>query len=652
MKNFRLKNLFFDFMHKCSVRFQFAKFGFLPRWIIILLDSSLLLLAIFVTSLTLKAVGVDFFPEMEKISLMAIILLVNICFFLIFRTFAGVIRHSSFEDIQKLSFSSAGTIITLTLMQFFYFYHTGRKLFLMPGIILYTGLSFTFLLTFRVMVKQLYHSYKQNQGKHKKRIVIWGVDEHAISLARAITFQSSNPFHLVGFLSDNNANKFLQLEGKPIFTIDKGLSNTLEELNVNGLLIMGQGLSLKDKNEIVNQCLQADVLVYKAPMVEEWRPDRELMQQIKAVEIEDLLNREPIQLDNEEINISLRDQTVLVTGAAGSIGSELVRQIASYKPRLLVLVDHAESPLHELEMELNHTYPDLKFNTILASIASYSRMKSLFGKYNFALVYHAAAYKHVPMIEKNPREAVAVNVGGTIILAQLSSLFQVKKFIMVSTDKAVNPTNVMGATKRAAEMYVQSLQKEPENKTQYITTRFGNVLGSNGSVIPHFKKQIANGGPVTVTHPDIYRYFMTISEACQLVLQAGTMGKGGEIFVFDMGEPVRILDLAKRMIKLSGLNPHKDIDIQFVGLRPGEKLFEELLNDSSTTLVTHNEKIMIAMDETKSFEEIKIKTDRLIDGVLKGMEHMELVMLLKDLVPEFKSNNSEYEVLDGEKVEK
>lgn len=650
MKNFSISAFFFGLVQKCSVKFQFAKIGFLPRWIILLIDGSLLLFAILITSLTLNAVSVDFFPEMEIISHTSLILLVNFSFFIIFRTYAGVIRHSSFEDILKLSLSSTGTILFLSLMQFSYFYLTGRKLFLMPGIILYTGLSFTFLLTFRVLVKQFYYSYKQNQGKHKKRIVIWGVDEQAIALARAITSQSTNPFHLVGFLSHKSADKFIKLEGKPTFSMEKGLSATLEKINVDGLLVMVQGLNLIERNEIVNECFQANVQVYNVPFVEEWRPDQELVQQIKVVEIEDLLDRDPIMLDSQEISGDLRGKTILVSGAAGSIGSELVRQIARYKPRILVLVDQAESPLHELEMELNHDFPDLKFRTVLASISSQSRMESLFIKYDFAVVYHAAAYKHVPMIEKNPREAVAVNVCGTITLAQLSKLYGVKKFVMVSTDKAVNPTNVMGASKRAAEIYVQSLQQELTNETQFITTRFGNVLGSNGSVIPHFRKQIANGGPITVTHPDIIRYFMTIPEACQLVLQAGTMGKGGEIFVFDMGEPVKILDLAKRMIKLSGLQLYKDIDIKFVGLRPGEKLFEELLNDSATTLPTHNEKIMIAKDEPESFQVVKYKTDRLVEGALNGMDHMDLVRLLKDLVPEFKSKNSEYEALDKRKV--
>ncbi|MCF6298127.1 MAG: polysaccharide biosynthesis protein, partial [Flavobacteriaceae bacterium] len=366
---------------------------------------------------------------------------------------------------------------------------------------------------------------------------------------------------------------------------------------------------------------------------------------IKPIAIEDLLERDPIQINNELIKQDLENKTILVTGGAGSIGSEIVSQLSCVKPKLLVILDQAESALHELELVLKEKKPNLNFVIELADISNVFRLENVFAKHNIDFIYHAAAYKHVPMIEKNPREAVLVNILGTINLSNLSLKYGIDKFVMISTDKAVNPTNVMGASKRAAEMYVQSFFNEYAEGTKFITTRFGNVLGSNGSVIPHFRNQIAKGGPVTVTHKDIIRYFMTIPEACQLVLQAGTMGQGGEIFVFDMGKQVRILDLAEKMIRLSGFEPYKDIDIQITGLRPGEKLYEELLNDTSKSLPTHHKKIMISKVPLVEFDDLKYKMDNIIISANKDSDK-EIVMLLKNIVPEFKSKNSVFEELD------
>ncbi|MGA9591413.1 MAG: nucleoside-diphosphate sugar epimerase/dehydratase, partial [Salegentibacter sp.] len=382
--------------------------------------------------------------------------------------------------------------------------------------------------------------------------------------------------------------------------------------------------------------------------------NKPIAQKIKSLQIEDLLEREPIKLDVENKIRQLTGKTILVTGAASSIGSEIVRQVADYNPAKLIILDQAETPLHNLRLEIESKFPDLKYKCIICDVGNQRRLELMFQNHTIDVIYHAAAYKHVPMMEENPHEAIFVNIMGTKNLADLAVKYETGHFVMVSTDKAVNPSNVMGASKRAAEMYVQSLfnsqRKNGEEITKFITTRFGNVLGSNGSVVPLFKKQIEKGGPVTITHPDIIRYFMTIPEACQLVLEAGAMGKGGEIFVFDMGEPVKIMDLAIKMIKLAGYEPHKHIKVRITGLRPGEKLYEELLNDECKTLPTHHKKIMIGQDVVRDYEEVAAKIEMIIKSASK-LRSDKVVAKLKDLIPEFKSNNSLFENLDKKKDE-
>ena len=394
----------------------------------------------------------------------------------------------------------------------------------------------------------------------------------------------------------------------------------------------------------INLFFEKDLQILKSPSVQKLR-ENDLGINIRNLQIEDLLNRKPIKIVNDEIEERHHGKNILVTGGAGSIGSEIVRQIAKFDPSLIVVLDQAETPLYEIGLEMTEKFPKINFKFVMIDVVNYDRMEQLFEKYNFSMVYHAAAYKHVPLVEENPHEAINTNVLGSKNIALLSSMYQVNRFVMISTDKAVNPTNVMGATKRTAELFVQSLQNIPGNTTKFITTRFGNVLGSNGSVIPLFKKQIENGGPITITHPDIVRYFMTIPEACELVLQAGTMGSGGEVFVFDMGEPVKILDMARRMIKLSGFEPEVDIKIIFTGLRPGEKLYEELLTDHAKTLPTPHEKIMISKDTPMEYEEINALVNKLIEA-LHTEEKFKVVRVLKKIVPEFKSNNSVYQMLD------
>lgn len=472
-----------------------------------------------------------------------------------------------------------------------------------------------------------------------------GTEDDSISIAEALSKESNKDFEVIGFMSGEKKHKGIRILNKPVIVYNGSICANLDKYSVEGVLVTGDNLSMNEKNQLVDECMSSKIQIYNVPNIEEWNDRKELNQQIKAIQIEDLLNRKVIDLDDDQIREDLQCKNILITGGAGSIGSELTRQIAAFNPKMMVILDQAESALHAIELELSDKYPELNFVTELADISNTYRLSMLFEKYDFNVIYHAAAYKHVPLIERNPHEAIYVNIGGTINLSKLAVKHKVNKFVMVSTDKAVNPTNVMGASKRAAEIYVQSLQQEPYVKTKFITTRFGNVLGSNGSVIPHFKAQIAKGGPVTVTHPDIIRYFMTIPEACQLVLQAGTMGEGGEIFVFDMGKPVRIMDLAERMIRLSGFIPYKDIQIEVTGLRPGEKLFEELLADSTINLPTHHKKIMIAKETPQNFKEIKPNYRSIIKASLRKDDDA-VVRVLKDIVVEYKSENSKFVSLD------
>tara|TARA_R100000306_G_scaffold62401_1_gene69602 strand:+ start:71896 stop:73656 length:1761 start_codon:yes stop_codon:yes gene_type:complete len=579
---------------------------------------------------------------------MVMVLSVTLLFFFVFKSYSGIIRHSTFTDILKLALTAVSTFALIVLFNAIYSAVTDQKVFLTTFLLLYMFASFTFMLLFRISVKESY-TFLRNaaNSEGKKKIAIIGIDDATISLAKGMITESDLPYTLVGFLTQQISSKRVQILGKPVVS-SSNLAESLQKLEAEGVLLMSDSFSGKEKNEIVEKCLNAGVEILNVPNLQNWKKKEDITNQIKPLQIEDLLERSPIKIEDKTLAADLQGKTVLVTGGAGSIGSEIVQQLATFKPSLVVVLDQAESALHELELSLRLNYPDFNFITELADISNMYRLELMFKKYSFNIIYHAAAYKHVPLIERNPHEAIYVNLLGTINLCFQSISNNIDRFVMVSTDKAVNPTNVMGASKRAAEMYVQSLQNEAEISTKFITTRFGNVLGSSGSVIPHFRKQIAQGGPVTVTHKDIIRYFMTIPEACQLVMQAGTMGKGGEIYVFDMGEPVRIIDLAKRMIRLSGLEPYEDIDIKITGLRPGEKLYEELLNDTSTVLPTHHPKIMISTMPAGNFAEIKEKAEEIIRTATK-QEDQKVVRMLKEMVPEFKSENSTFESLDDPK---
>ncbi len=621
---------------------------YLPRWVVLLADIAICVISLFATFFFLNGLGIknDIIPIYQKYLL---VIGINICFMLIFRTYLGIIRHSTFFDLLKIALTSACTAFVVWLVNIGSFIASNHLLILNTTIILYATISFVLLSFFRLFVKEIFQKIKElRRSSLKKRILILGVEEESISMAKAIMANPNLPYEVAGFLTQRDDSNHAVLFGKKIYSKEKLIKYRKEQLGIHGVLLNKSNLTKEELNQWINLFLEKKLLVLKTPSLQKMRPDDEI--KIRKVQIEDLLNRKPIVLDNEEVKKRHYQKNVLVTGGAGSIGSEIVRQVATFNPSLVVVLDQAETPLYDIELEMREKFPHVPFKFILADISNKERMESVFKDYNFSMVYHAAAYKHVPLIEENPHEAVLVNIQGSKNLALLASKYKINRFVMVSTDKAVNPTNVMGASKRAAELFVQALQNEEGNTTKFITTRFGNVLGSNGSVIPHFRKQIAKGGPVTITHPDIVRYFMTIPEACELVLQAGTMGKGGEIFVFDMGEPVKILNLATGMIKLSGYEPDIDIKIVYTGLRPGEKLYEELLSDDTRTLPTHHEKIMVSKDPTMPFEEIDALSAK-ISAAAKLEDKVEVVRILKEIVKEFKSNNSVFEALDKEKKE-
>jgi FlaA1/EpsC-like NDP-sugar epimerase len=526
-----------------------------------------------------------------------------------------------------------------------------EKAFLNTALFINIVLSFCGLFLYRVVVKQTFELYFLEKTRDKLiKTIIYGTDANAISVANALKFETPSRFKIVAFVDKNNQNASKRMLDLPILVQRKKLSALMRSVGAEGIVIADKGLSKEEKLAIIDQCLEFNYKVYTIPSVSDWEDQNEISKKVKNIQIEDLLEREPIVLDSISISKQLKDKTILVTGAAGSIGSEIVRQLLSFSPKKIVILDQAETPLHHISLEVDGIKAQTIIRTVIADIRNKGALEKVFKQFRPQMVYHAAAYKHVPLMEENPSQAILTNVDGTKNLADLSCQYGVKKFVMISTDKAVNPSNVMGASKRIAEKYVQSLQlkyKESNdlNATKFITTRFGNVLGSNGSVVPLFTKQISEGGPLTITHPDIIRYFMTIPEACQLVLEAGSMGNGGEIYIFDMGKPVKIIDLAKKMIKLAGFVPDKEIKIKIVGLRPGEKLYEELLNDTSKTLPTYHEKIMIAEELQVEFEDLHSHIEELI-GIASFFDNDDIVAKMKKIVPEFISMNSSYSELD------
>ncbi|KIA99815.1 polysaccharide biosynthesis protein [Flavobacterium sp. KMS] len=643
--------LFAKYFSIANMRLNIHNLSYLPRWIIVLMDVMVLIFSFTFTYLLFKGTGLGYIITHHEFYFVGSLLGVNIFFFWLFRTYSGIIRHSSYIDAIKLLFSQMSVLVVFLFFNFVFELYHGDKAFLNTALFINIVLSFCGLFLYRVVVKQTFELYFAEKNNTKLiRTIIYGTDANAISVANALKFETPSRFKIVGFVDKNNQNASKRMLDLPILIQKKRLPALMRSVAAEGVIIADKSLSKDEQLIIVDQCLEFNYRVYTVPLISDWENQKEISQKVKNIQIEDLLERKPIVLDSKSISKQLKDKTILITGAAGSIGSEIVRQVIGFNPKNVILLDQAETPLHSLCLETQNIVSDSKIHAVIADVKSKEAMERVFKVYGPQVVFHAAAYKHVPLMEGNPSQAILTNIEGTKNLADLACKYKVKKFVMVSTDKAVNPSNVMGASKRIAEKYVQSLhlknQKEKGNDTtKFITTRFGNVLGSNGSVVPLFTKQIAEGGPLTITHPDIIRYFMTIPEACQLVLEAGAMGNGGEIYIFDMGKPVRIIDLARKMIKLAGFIPEKEIKIQIVGLRPGEKLFEELLNDTSKTLPTYHNKIMIAEEIQDEYESLHIEIDELI-GISKFFDNDDIVAKMKKIVPEFKSMNSSFEILD------
>ncbi|HEY0654543.1 MAG TPA: nucleoside-diphosphate sugar epimerase/dehydratase [Chryseosolibacter sp.] len=619
----------------------------LPRWVIIIID--LLIIAVS-TSLgyflrfnfsKAQILGHNF-VEGVFISVLA-----GFISILITNSYKGIVRYTGIQDGVRIFFMLLISLAIVNGVNLFYFYN--YQLNVIPYSVIIIGFlaSFLFLFNYRLLVKYIFSFYNSNALRNA-HVLIYGAGQTGIITKHVI--DSSPSSKVIGFLENDRHKIDKVLNGSRIYGADiDNVEQLIQNVRVDELIITVKNLEPDVKNDIVDLCLKYHVKVRMVPPIEKWVKGELSLNQIKEINIEDLLERESIKLNDVNLERQLSRKKVCITGAAGSIGSEIVRQVIGFNPTEVILIDQAESALFEIDRQVKKSDNAFLVTSYVADITNRERIKTIFEDHRPDIIFHAAAYKHVPLMERNPSEAITCNILGTKILADLAVEFGVLKFVMISTDKAVNPTNVMGCSKRIAEIYVQSLNKHLESQlrphTAFVTTRFGNVLGSNGSVIPVFKKQIDQGGPVTVTHPEITRYFMTIPEACQLVLEAGAMGRGGEIFIFDMGRMVKIHDLAKRMIRLSGLEPGKDIDIVFTGLREGEKLYEELLNQTESTIPTHHEKIMIAKVQEYAYTEINKFVD-LFHDLVDDKNELKMVALMKELVPEFKSNYSRYEVLD------
>lgn len=622
---------------------NFMQRRFVSKWIILILDLCIISISLFIV---FTLTGKEYFTELTLLKyykgLISVILFATIGH-LIFEPHRGVIRYTSLFDIQRLFFSRTFAVVCNMIYVFLVASNPTLIEYTLPKVILLTNyvLSLFLLILFRLCIKYVFHAGRVNV--ERQRIMIYGAGD-----AGRIAHKVLSPtYDIIAFVDDNELKIGKLFEGVKILHAQSNIAKFVTKNNIKQIVISVQNCTPVEKRDIYTRCIDWGLQVKVVPPIEEWIDGELTKSQIKTIRIEDLLGREAIELQDSHLMESLISKTILVTGAAGSIGSEIVRQLLALKPKCLLLLDQAETPMYHLEMEIRqlNKLNSVHVEYIIADVKDNQTLVSVFEKYTINYVFHAAAYKHVPSMENNPLQAIKVNVLGSRNIADLADEFGIEKMVLISTDKAVNPTNIMGASKRAAEIYIQS--KNQVSKTAFITTRFGNVLGSNGSVIPLFKKQIEEGGPITVTHPDITRYFMTIPEACQLVLEAGYIGEGGEIFVFDMGESIKINDLAKRMISLSGLVLDKDIRIEYVGLRPGEKLYEELLNANEYVLPTHHKKIMISKVVEFPFAKVDKQIKQLENTLVNSHDEIKSVKLLKQIVPEFISKNSIFEKLDS-----
>lgn len=645
----------FDLIRKSDIFSHLSSLKYVSRWVVLLMDIFLCIIAFaLATFLTWKySIHIPHISNFSLLYRLLMLLVLQITFFWIFHTYSGVLRYSGFVDVSKVILAVGTTSLFAWIINTIVYAATEKYIYSNLGLVLYFLFAFFLLFALRYGTKTIF-GYLNLYSGNATRVMIYGTKSAGIAIAKMLRSIENETYRVVGFIDDkeNVVNRLIL--GLKVFPKDEHLITTMRKLRVNKVIVSALKMQSINTSTDLDIFINNNINVLYAPSITDWdnsnpHSNQSIASQIKNIRIEDLLERSPIKLNLEPLRQQIKGSVVLVTGAAGSIGSEIARQVAKNEPHLLVLLDQAESPLHDFRLEISNTYPSLNFIPCIADIRSRERVEEVISTFKPDIIYHAAAYKHVPLMEEHPCESIHANVMGTKNVADMAIKYGVKRFVMVSTDKAVNPTNIMGASKRIAEIYVQSLFKKAVQTnpdcTKFITTRFGNVLGSNGSVIPYFRKQIEQGGPVTVTHPDIIRYFMTIPEACMLVCEAGLMGNGGEIFVFDMGHPVKILDLAKKMIRLSGYTPGTDIKIVFTGLRPGEKLYEELLNKKELTIPTDNPSIMVAKVREFDFDKVSVQIDKLIKMADLGKTFLA-VSTMKEIVPEFKSNNSPFEELD------
>ena len=625
---------------------------YLPRWGVLLLDLLIIFIAYaisFIIGSNMLEYNLDYLTLPIWLQIL-ITMVIQTIFFWAFHTYSGILRYSTFVDIIKVSFSVLLTGTIMISINEISKHSANIVLLLNTVVIIYMFVAITMLFGWRVTIKTVFE-YLSHQHTSSNKVFIYGTQSAGLSIAKMLQSNLDSPYRPVGFIADKGEKTTHNMLGLNVYLRDEKLIQTMHDKGVTSVIVSPLKMKsinpLKDLSIFINH----NIRVLTTPYFDDYNPeiaDNNVIQRIGKIEsinVEDLLERPTIDINTDNVRSILSNQVVMITGASGSIGSEIVRQVANYSPRVIVLLEMAESPLHDVLIDLKQEFPEQQFAHIIADVRDAKMMKEAFEEYKPDVVFHAAAYKHVPLMEEFPRQAVLTNVLGTKNVADMAVKYGTKRFVMISTDKAVNPTNVMGASKRIAEIYVQSLYLKNPNCTKFITTRFGNVLGSNGSVVPYFKKQIAAGGPVTVTHPDIIRFFMTIPEASSLVLEAAALSNGGEIFCFDMGHPVKIADLAKNMIRLAGYEPGKDIEIIYTGLRPGEKLYEELLNQKELTMPTVNEKILVAKVREYDFDAVSTQIQALIEEAQTG-KSFPCVQKMKTIVPEYKSKNSVYEQLD------